>query len=87
MNGMKFPQIHIAESVINRILNANDEIAAARQITNEPTQVDMPPSIPDPSMEGAQLNLELQAETPPVAGESPDLMGGLLQGTDLIEGL
>lgn len=82
---MKFPKMHIAASVVNRILNAKDEIEAGR-MTSEPTEPTIPPSVPDPAMEGAQLDLNLAQPTPPMAGPEiaeEDLTSTVLAGDDL----
>ena len=61
MNNLtKFPQLHIATSVVNRIMNLRDSVEPL--VAPKPT-----PTIPDPSMEGGALDAQLLSPTPPVA--------------------
>lgn len=64
---IRFPRMHIAQSVMNRILNINDEIEADAQISALPEPA-IAPDPPDPMMEGAQLDVALQQ---PVASNLP----------------
>lgn len=59
--------MHIAQSVVNRILNTADEIESSAQIAALPEPAEAPDP-PDPTLEGASLDVELMQETPPVGG-------------------
>lgn len=56
---IKFPRVHIATSVVNRILNVADGISATSGTRTEP-------SVPDPTLEGAALTARLAEQVPPV---------------------
>lgn len=89
---IKFPRVHIAQSVVNRILNTRDELrrSAAGGEAGAPAPVP-PPNVPDPTLEGAELDNNL-AEPPPAelpgleppAAEPNDLAGVVARGDDLI---
>lgn len=57
---MRFPQIHIATSVVNRIMKLRRAIPP----TVIPT---LPPSVPDPSQAGAALDAKLAQGPEPIA--------------------
>jgi len=64
---IKFPKVHIAESVVNRILDVRDGIearAAAALATA--------PNVPDSTTEGAVLDAKLGTPTPDVGEASLD---------------
>ena len=68
-----FPKLHIAESVLNRIFNTLD---------GEPPLVTPiePLVIPDPTIEGAEIDAEVQAQAPPVSappGTEQDVQNGI----------
>jgi len=65
---MKFPTMHIAASVVNRILNAHDEIEEGARAELAAAQVS-PPKPPDPTLEGAELDVRLSQ---PPGGAAPD---------------
>lgn len=61
-----FPKMHIADSVINRILNTlEDKTTSALEVS----PVEMPP-VPNAEMLGAQIDAKVT--TPPPATESMD---------------
>ena len=60
---MRFPQYHLAASVVNRILNVADQV---REMP-EPTQ---PPQLPNTTQSGQQLDKALA--TPPPAVPAPE---------------
>ena len=62
-NQTKFPQIHIATSVVNRLLNLRDSI-------QPPAVVSPVPNVPDPTMEGGAIDASTLAPTPPVAAST-----------------
>lgn len=69
---IKFPKMHIAESVVNRILNVADGIPAqASQAVQNPP----PPIVPETAQQGAMLDAQLA--TPPT-----DALPGLDQAPD-----
>lgn len=86
---IKFPRVHVAESVVNRILNTRDELKAGRSPAPAPTPAPAPP-VPDPTIPGAELDLELAqpppANVPPLEQdpESDELAGAVAAGDDLI---
>lgn len=59
---MRFPRYHIASSVVNRILDINDQVAS------QPAETE-PPNVPNPSQQGQQLDQALA--TPPQAVPAP----------------
>lgn len=86
---IKFPRIHVAESVVNRILNTRDELRAGARPA--PAVVPAPaPNVPDPTLPGAELDLKLAQPPPanlPAVNEDPEsdeLAGVLAAGDDLI---
>jgi hypothetical protein len=94
---IRFPKMHIAESVINRILNVNDalDIAERAAMVAPPMGASVPiaaPSTPPGvEMEGLALNAQIQQPAPPdmavpstVAGPTA---GGLIRGETISEGI
>lgn len=71
-----FPKLHIATSVLNRILNAM-EGEPSLSITTPAMQA--PPIPPDPELEGAQLDQSLAKPVDPVA-VPPDQQDAADQG-------
>lgn len=70
-NGIRFPKMHIAESVVNRILNLRDELPPVHRPMPTPT-----PNVPDPNVQGLQLDQALAQPTPPVdGGAGPESLG------------
>jgi hypothetical protein len=67
---IKFPQLHIAESVLNRVFNT---LEGDLQSFNPPMEA---PNVPDPTAEGVQI--EQQAAVPPAPASAPE---GLEQET------
>ena len=67
-NPTRFPQMHIAASVINRIMNVADELKNKER----PASVVPAPSPKpvDPTLEGQLLNEELLRPSPPVDAPS-----------------
>ena len=61
---MKFPKLHIAESVVNRIMNASDEIMAGRAAMLSLPDFEAPPAVPDPTAQGAAVTLGLEQINP-----------------------
>lgn len=77
---IRFPRMHIAASVTNRILNVADGIPSAA-----PAAI-APPAMPDVATQGAVLDAQLA--TPPVPTELPAgadgaVVGAVLGGEDL----
>jgi|SRR5262252_7103129 len=79
---IRFPELHIAESVVNRILATHDHINAKDSATTRAAAE--PPMLPDTHMEGATLDLELMQPTPPV-GELPQNLGGNSPSENIFE--
>ena len=61
-----FPKMHIAESAINRILNA---VEGEKSLSLSSNEMLTPPTAPDPGLEGAQLDQHLN--TPPAPADVP----------------
>lgn len=66
---IKFPKVHIAESVANRILNIHDELRASGKIQPAPpSEPNVPDVIPaDTMLQGATI----EAATQPTAQPGP----------------
>lgn len=62
---IRFPKMHIAESVSNRILNLADDMRAGGFMQPKLAEPSMPELPPAPTLEGAQLDAQLA--TPPPA--------------------
>lgn len=77
---MRFPQIHIAESVVNRILNVADELEPVGQ-----ADINAPPPVTDPTRQSAALDLALAQPQPgmPPLDQAPD-PGATVQGKPLL---
>lgn len=72
---IKFPKVHIAQSVVNRILNVADGIEAKRAAT---ALVDRAPNIAPP--QGEVLDAELGAPQPPVTADDQTADAVALKG-------
>lgn len=73
---IKFPKMHIAQSVVNRILNTAEEVAS-----NKRTQAMFSmsaPNVPDPTLEGAALDMKMAGDVPPVAAPDDPLEQGIV---------
>ncbi len=70
---IKFPTMHIAESVVNRILNVSDELAAASAAPPAPP-VAPEPVVPDTQLQSEELNAAIASDVPALPGlsDSPD---------------
>lgn len=69
---IRFPKMHIAESVANRILNLADDMRAGGFMP--PPEPREPPTLPHaPIMEGAQLDQALAAPPPADMAVPPEL--------------
>ena len=77
---IKFPRMHIAASVVNRILNAADGLESAA-----PGRPVSPPDVPDTFLQGEQLDSALAAPIAPLPpiDEAP-APGKTLAGTPLL---
>lgn len=92
---IKFPRMHIATSVVNRILNAADEIERSRpQAAQEPVAAPIAPTVPDPSVEGAALDSALQTQPPAMppleddpASDTANAIEPILHGGTSLDGL
>lgn len=87
---IKFPRVHVARSVVNQILDVHDELERGRAIaaSSSPTPA---PTVPDPTLEGAELETRLRqppGEVPPTEPPAPgpdELASGIARGADLID--
>lgn len=88
---IRFPTMHIAESVTNRILNVWDDLQAADQPAMTPTPPAAPNTPQGVEIQGAQLDAALSTpppagmETPP--GVVPPSPGSVAAGVPPIEGI
>lgn len=64
---IKFPKVHIAASVVNRILNVRDELGASA-----PARAPVAPNVPDPTAEGDVIDAKLNAPAPDMGEASAD---------------
>lgn len=65
---VRFPKLHIATSVVNRIMNIHDELESKEKA---PSAVPLPSPMPvDPTLEGTMLNAALLEPNPSV--DAPD---------------
>lgn len=93
MSNVKFPKLHIAESVVNRILNVHAEIKLNAPAQPTMPDIEQPPITADPAMEGVALDASLAEPAQPAQSltegsmEPEQLTLGLMQGTNLIEGI
>jgi hypothetical protein len=62
---LKFPRMHIAQSVVNRIINIANQV----QPSSEPAPIDLIPNVPDPTAQGAAIDAAIS--TPPGAAAMP----------------
>lgn len=77
---MRFPQLHIAESVVNRLLNLADDLEQESDAA-----ISAPPPVTDPTRQSLQLDQALQQPAPnmPPLDESAD-PGATVQGKPLL---
>ena len=89
---IKFPRVHIAESVQNRILNVNGEIELGRLQLQGPPPPVPPPNVPDPTLPGAVIDQKVMQPVPedvppleaPAEPPADELAGMVARGDDLI---
>lgn len=99
MSAIRFPKLHVATSVVNRILNAAEDIgkrpARGRASPAKPDLEsfgqgdtgDLAADLaPDPTLEGAKLDLALEEPVPEVA-PNPDVVTGAAVGDSPLESL
>lgn len=65
---IKFPRLHIAQSVTNRILNVARDVESSGLGSKASTPSPTPP-VPDPGPMGAQVDAALAVPTSPVAAD------------------
>ncbi len=92
---IRFPQVHIAESVKNRILNVRDELAQptpdSAASSPESGTVDRTPAVPDTSVQGEAIEEGLSdAPASPQMGEPGSdtamAVGSILNGGSALRG-
>lgn len=88
---IKFPRLHIATSVQNRILNVRDELEGGSRIPAAAPSPVPPPVVPDPAPVGAVLDVKANTpppdELPPLESEEPpadELAAKIARGDNLI---
>ena len=90
MSNMRFPQMHIATSVVNRLLNLRDEMIAEIPIPSPiPSPIPIPaPNVADPLLEGIRLDAAVAAPVKPTSVEGADpLTARVATGGNLIGAL
>lgn len=77
---IRFPKVHIATSVVNKILNVADGVNAAARASQLP-----PPAVPDVGDQSLQLDTALASGLPTLPGidQAPNA-GATLSGAPLI---
>lgn len=85
---IKFPRVHIAESVANRLLNIYDDLKASGTIQPAPpTMPNMPDVLPaDTTLQGATIDAATTAAPGPL--QDPTGMvgaGAVAQGDNLLD--
>lgn len=81
---IRFPKMHIATSVVNRILNAADDLEPPRA-----APVPHAPAVPDPTAEGAAIDRALASPPGPVPpiDQAPGAARELLTGGTALDGI
>lgn len=87
---VRLPKMHIATSVVNRILNTYDEIN--QSLAPAPAMMAEMPNVPDPTLEGANLDIGLETVVPegaaaPADPLQSDAVGAALMGGDTADGV
>ncbi len=83
---IKFPKMHVAESVVNRILNIADGIPDQG---SQAATVAPQPAVPDSTGQGIALDAQIASAAPgalPGIDQAPDA-GGTLSGRPLLDTL
>lgn len=75
---IKFPKVNVATSVVNRILNAADELEAkgAAPVAAERGA----PNVPDPTGLGLALDADIASPQGPLAETDPEMTTDLVTG-------
>lgn len=83
--GIRFPRMHVAESVVNRILNTAESLQRSQIGFSVPPRTPEP-AVPDTVKQGVELDAALAQPTPalPGIGTAPD-PGGTAAGENLLE--
>jgi hypothetical protein len=90
---IKFPRVHIAESVTSRILDVRDELERGSPLKAGGGALDVPPPVvPDPAPIGEAIDLKANLPPdpnvpplePPPEPPSDELAGIVARGDDLI---
>lgn len=91
---IKFPRMHIAASVQNRILNVRDEILADRAAAAAAAEIRPAPEVPDAQAEALGIDEALAGEVPAAGmppfepgADSAAAAGSILEGGTALEGL
>lgn len=70
---INFPKLNIATSVVNRILNAADDVESIAQRQGAP-------SVPDAAPLGQALETEMAGPTPPLTETDPAMTTDMVTG-------
>lgn len=88
---IKFPSVHIATSVQNRILNVRDELEGHGAQPKQPPAPVPPPVLPDTELPGAIIDAKVNepppANVPPLETQEPptdELAARIARGDNLI---
>ena len=116
---IRFPRMHLAESVVNRIFNTLAELEQEQQPAAQPPaglnglhiqqaleelsasggpitfealrvraeELAAAPAVPDPTLEGAELDMELNQPTPELAPAADPITTTVARGANLIDSL
>ena len=80
---IRFPRMHIAESVVNRILNVADELGVHGSGIRTPA-----PDVPDGADKlGAAIKRASTQPVPDLEPSADPIAGSVARGDDLVEGL
>lgn len=94
--GVKFPRMHIASSVTNRILNVYDQLKHSDTAQGDQSgAVELPPqpTVPDTEEAGTALEAVLASSTPAApelgepGGDPAMAVGSVLEGGSALSGL
>jgi hypothetical protein len=88
---IKFPKMHIAASVVNRILNVRDDMTNGRQTLDIPTGT-RAPDVPDPQRLGVGIEEAIATPAAPLpgadrGGDGAAAVASIAEGGTALQGL